>query len=143
MAVGCHHHRTRPQLLSCGMPTKAEEFVNNCDALKNPNYVERGCDSLKPKDVRLLRSKLLSVNDLFFLACCCHLDWNTRYSLHALKTFILLVLCVHVTDVFMDFVSVYRGKRTIPGSIFGSGWMMSALIFAQCATCLCISILLA
>ena len=29
--------------------------------------MERGCDSLKPKDVRLLRAKLLSVNDLFLL----------------------------------------------------------------------------
>jgi hypothetical protein len=69
VAVECRHHRTRPRLVRCGMPTKAEEFVNNRDALKNPNYVERGCNSLKPKDVRLLCAKLLSVNDLFCLAC--------------------------------------------------------------------------
>jgi hypothetical protein len=53
-----------------------------------------------------------------------------RYSLCVLKTFILPVLYVHVMEGFMDFVSAYRGKRTTPGNIFGSGWMMSALIFA-------------
>ena len=45
VAVGCRHHRTRPRLVRCGMPNKAEESVNNRDALKNPNNMERGCDS--------------------------------------------------------------------------------------------------
>ena len=48
------------RVFRCGNPTKDTDYKDIQDALKNGAYKESGCDSLRPKDLRMLRAFLLA-----------------------------------------------------------------------------------
>ena len=56
---GCHMHLGQ-RVFRCGNPTKDTDYKDIQDALKNGAYKESGCDSLRPKDLRMLRVFLLA-----------------------------------------------------------------------------------
>jgi hypothetical protein len=68
---GCEHHLGHPRLYRCGDPTRHIEFTNTMMEMDNlakaAGYKEKGSSQLLPSDLRLLRSYLLSTQDILDL----------------------------------------------------------------------------
>jgi hypothetical protein len=63
---GCESHRnTRLACyVTCGNPTKSNEFKTNFKSLKDPNYHPNACSQIDPEDVRNIRDACLGTGTL-------------------------------------------------------------------------------
>ena len=65
---GCGFHRgSQQRVVRRGNPTCSTYFKEIVGAVVNVDYKERGCNSIRPKDLRLLRTYLPAGNSIFLL----------------------------------------------------------------------------